>query len=422
MRRQGTWISLALLTALAMGVISHRVLKEPLALRAVSTSVERSVVTTPSLSAFLAATANASHSDLADDDPGTQQVFFDSIPLGGPVHADAVDVPVPQLPRLLESAGDDPPSELPRPAAAQPIDGQTAIAERELNELIERELQDSSAPQQQVWREVLQGLPAKEAEEILQIWKLTGRPLPSAGDAAWPIRPPPHESETSPPPREELAAEVVRENLQHVDTPGYRRRELLPSHRETTASDSAEAPFTRLDLTPGATRRTGNPLHVAIEGEGFFVLRRGETVAWTRNGEFDLNEQRQLVQRRADGDWSLESPIQIPEAAVRILIAADGQVAAITAAQPELPIACGQIELATCLNPQHLSPFAGDLLATNVHTGATHRAPPGSPLVGRLVQGALELSNTTHAAETAALEIIEQTRQLVHRAAACIND
>ena len=57
-----------------------------------------------------------------------------------------------------------------------------------------------------------------------------------------------------------------------------------------------------IDFQTGAMQDTGNPLDIALDGEGFFVMKRAtdEKIYYTRDGHFRLNEQRQLVAINGD--------------------------------------------------------------------------------------------------------------------------
>ncbi|MEO5331029.1 MAG: flagellar basal-body rod protein FlgF [Magnetococcus sp. YQC-5] len=55
------------------------------------------------------------------------------------------------------------------------------------------------------------------------------------------------------------------------------------------------APGTTTDTTQGALKGTGNPLDVAIEGEGYFVVNTPEGRRYTRDGSFQVNAAGELV-------------------------------------------------------------------------------------------------------------------------------
>lgn len=52
---------------------------------------------------------------------------------------------------------------------------------------------------------------------------------------------------------------------------------------------------TRIDLSQGQIRTTGNPLDVAIQGNAFFVVNTTQGARYTRNGCFKLNAAKELV-------------------------------------------------------------------------------------------------------------------------------
>lgn len=57
------------------------------------------------------------------------------------------------------------------------------------------------------------------------------------------------------------------------------------------------------NFSQGPIQQTGQPLDVAIEGEGFFAVSDGEVTRYTRDGEFTTNAAGQLVLAGADGRW-----------------------------------------------------------------------------------------------------------------------
>jgi flagellar basal-body rod protein FlgG len=54
------------------------------------------------------------------------------------------------------------------------------------------------------------------------------------------------------------------------------------------------------DWTPAALRQTDQPLDFAVQGEGFFAVRTGQGVFYTRNGQFTANAAGQLADARGD--------------------------------------------------------------------------------------------------------------------------
>ena len=127
---------------------------------------------------------------------------------------------------------------------------------------------------------------------------------------------------------------VLANNLANVGAVGFKAEhtsffQLLPSPRaagSVSPSDPAApllaraTPRTATDFSPGPLRETGNPLDVAIEDNGFFVVGSAEAPRLTRGGAFTRNRDGQLAM--PDGTPVLDAsrqPIRLPEqGAVRI--------------------------------------------------------------------------------------------------------
>jgi flagellar basal-body rod protein FlgG len=134
---------------------------------------------------------------------------------------------------------------------------------------------------------------------------------------------------------------TISNNLANVSTPGYKEETLavedfrgLYLNRIGPDGQAAEiGPLstavrlerTGINLAQGALMETGNVLDLAIAGDAFFAIQTptGET-EYTRNGQFKLNNDRQLVTN--DGALVLgeTGPIVLP--AGDIWVDADGSV------------------------------------------------------------------------------------------------
>jgi len=101
-------------------------------------------------------------------------------------------------------------------------------------------------------------------------------------------------------------------------------------------------------MTQGSLNQTSNPLDVAIEGSGFFQVQRPDgSIAYTRAGQFQLNNQGTIV--TTDGDPIIPT-ITIPANATAVTITQYGVVNATLPGQTS-PSQLGQIQLATFPNP-----------------------------------------------------------------------
>jgi len=94
----------------------------------------------------------------------------------------------------------------------------------------------------------------------------------------------------------------IAANTANLDTPGYKGgsvefTSLVDSASGGGASGGLAVVGQRIDLAAGALRPSGSPLDTALQGSGFFVLRReGDTsVQLTRDGRFAVDEGGWLV-------------------------------------------------------------------------------------------------------------------------------
>jgi flagellar basal-body rod protein FlgF/flagellar basal-body rod protein FlgG len=120
------------------------------------------------------------------------------------------------------------------------------------------------------------------------------------------------------------ALDTAASNLANAQTPGYRaEREFFRSVLlGPDASDSQLGQVVNnfgllggdhLDLGQGALTTTGNPLDLAIEGEGFFQVQTPNGLRLTRDGGFHRSQTGQLVTQAgepvlSDGGKSIQLP------------------------------------------------------------------------------------------------------------------
>jgi flagellar basal body rod protein FlgG len=95
---------------------------------------------------------------------------------------------------------------------------------------------------------------------------------------------------------------VASHNLANSGTVGFKREiSLMRPDFETALQSnfrlvpSAPVPATAVDYKGGALRLSNNPLDVALEGDGFFVLASPSGPVYTRQGSFQLDPKGRLV-------------------------------------------------------------------------------------------------------------------------------
>ena len=143
-----------------------------------------------------------------------------------------------------------------------------------------------------------------------------------------------------------------------------------------------------------------------IQGRGFFEIQQPDgTIAYTRNGQFTLNDEGQIVTPGAG--FLLQPNITVPEDAQQITISQDGEVSASIRGQAD-PQVLGQISLSDFVNMTGLQPIGQNLYVETATSGAPIQGVPGLEGLGTVVQGALETSNVNVTEEL--VNLIESQR------------
>jgi len=130
------------------------------------------------------------------------------------------------------------------------------------------------------------------------------------------------------------ALDIAATNLANAQTPGYRAEQEyfrsvlmgpdgMDSQLGRTVNNFGLLGGDRLNLAQGALDQTGNPLDLAIEGEGFFQVQTPNGPRYTRDGGFHRAPGGQLV--TAAGDPVLSASGQtIPVPPGEVTVGADG--------------------------------------------------------------------------------------------------
>ncbi|WRA03221.1 flagellar basal-body rod protein FlgG [Helicobacter pylori] len=143
-------------------------------------------------------------------------------------------------------------------------------------------------------------------------------------------------------------------------------------------------------FSQGSPKETENNLDVAITGKGFFQVQLPDgTTAYTRSGNFKLDEQGNLV--TSEG-YLLIPQITLPEDTTQVNIGVDGTVSVTQGLQTTSNV-IGQITLANFVNPAGLHSMGDNLFSITNASGDAIVGSPDSQGLGKLRQGFLELSN-----------------------------
>jgi flagellar basal-body rod protein FlgG len=153
-----------------------------------------------------------------------------------------------------------------------------------------------------------------------------------------------------------------------------------------TRTVSNEIVFSQGNLT-----QTDNNLDLAIQGKGFFQVRRpAGDLAYTRAGLFQLDRNGNMV--TAEGD-PIEPQITIPANAQSVTISQDGTVSYTMPGQNTAQKG-GQIQLVNFQNPAGLNSLGNSLFQPTDASGDPQVGNPGGAEgIGTVMQGYSEQSN-----------------------------
>jgi flagellar basal-body rod protein FlgG len=203
---------------------------------------------------------------------------------------------------------------------------------------------------------------------------------------------------------------VISNNLANVNTTGFKQdravfEDLLYQNQTQAGADTSQTTqspsgmsigtgvqvmATEKDYSQGSLTQTGNPLDVAIQGQGFFQIQMPDgTLAYSRDGTFQTNAQGQLV---TSSGYLMQPGITVPQGAQSVTIGSDGTVS-VTLAGQSAATQIGQLQLANFINPAGLTPIGGNLLEQSAASGSPQTGSPGTNGFGTLTQGDLESSN-----------------------------
>ena len=143
---------------------------------------------------------------------------------------------------------------------------------------------------------------------------------------------------------------ITANNLANASTPGF-REQIAAFRAVPMGGDGANTRAFALDTTPGSNfqagvfESTGNPLDVALQGDGFFVVRRPDgREALTRAGNFRTNLAGELITASGLPVLGDAGPIVIPPNSSPPQIGDDGTVVVFDGTSPQ-PQILGKIRL-----------------------------------------------------------------------------
>lgn len=191
--------------------------------------------------------------------------------------------------------------------------------------------------------------------------------------------------------------EVITQNIANANTVGYKKDAvsfkdyLMPQDVIGTEPDGrimSALSEVKTDFSSGVAARTGNPLDVALEGDGFFAL---EGDRYTRRGDFKTDPDGNLTTQDGLKVLGTGGPIQLPEGVVAI--ADDGSI---------------EVD-GVLIDTLRILTFSDPGALTKAGNGIFTATAPGEPGGSTVQQGYLETSNVSAIGEM--MRMIQSLRE-----------
>ena len=189
--------------------------------------------------------------------------------------------------------------------------------------------------------------------------------------------------------------DVVANNIANINTTGFKASDLLfEDYLMPVARDNDFAGLDRNvhftqdwttvhDMSAGSIEQTGNPLDVALMGNGFLTIETPGGPRYTRSGALTIDSSGVLVDLNGNAVLGSSGQIKFDDSDIDITIGTDGSVSTNNGNK-------GKLAIAEFIDPQILA-REGD----NYFSGPA----PDAPVTTRVMQGSIEKSNVSGVTE-----------------------
>lgn len=187
-------------------------------------------------------------------------------------------------------------------------------------------------------------------------------------------------------------------NLANASTTGFKAERLKYSTFEADKKGTGDRQLlvagvstaSGVDFTPGSLQQTGRSLDVAISGDAFFQVQTQNGVRFTRAGNLTLNNVGQLVTQKGDLVVGDNGPITVPR---------NGDMSI----DPQGKLISGGKQFDSLQLVRFNNPAAALVKEGDSMFAANGVEAPQLDASSKVVQGALEGSNTSSIGELAAM-------------------
>ena len=204
---------------------------------------------------------------------------------------------------------------------------------------------------------------------------------------------------------------VIAHNIANMNTTGFKSEKMMFIQHLAKSRGGEQILGEKIayvrdiatvrDLTAGGLEKTGNPLDLALSGDGYFVVETAAGERFTRNGRLRLDEAGQLVNQQGNAILSDGGqPFFFAPGDTEITVSRDGTI---TTANGAL----GKLRVVTFENQQELTAQAGGLYSS--------KFDPTDAESPDVVQGMLERSNVQPIIEMTKMISVSRSYESIRR-------
>jgi flagellar basal-body rod protein FlgG len=238
---------------------------------------------------------------------------------------------------------------------------------------------------------------------------------------------------------QQLNIDVISNNLANVNTVGFKRsrpefQDLMYQTLQATGvslnrniqqpmeiqvGNGAVPVATLRSFLQGGIEPTNNSMDLAIEGEGFFQVRRPDgSIAYTRDGSLKLSADGSLVTSQG---YLIEPSTTLPTEVASMSVGRDGTLDVVAVGDAEA-VKVGQVELAKFVNPAGLRAIGNNLYVETSASGPPILGAAGAQGFGEIQQGYLESSNVDIVEEMVNMIVAQRAYEINSKTVKTVED
>ena len=215
--------------------------------------------------------------------------------------------------------------------------------------------------------------------------------------------------------------DVISNNIANISTPSFKKSSVnfsdivssseirTDGREELNSGQGVMIQHLLMDFQVGDLKQTGNPLDIAVNGEGFIPVTLDDgSQAYSRGERLQVNEQGYLT---TVSGYTLSAGVVLPPDVADLTFTASGAVLGRVQGGDEL-IELGQIDLVRFTNQEAMQQVGNNLYKPGETSGDLSISKPSEQGMGQLIQGFTEMSNVSMNEEMVNLMLAQRGYQL----------